>query len=137
VILDTSAVIAILNEEPIFEKVEARILLAASVRIGTPTLLETSMVAIGRLAANGKELVDRFLRERNVRTIDFTADHAARAGDAFERYGKGRHPAGLNMGDCFSYATASIAGEPLLFVGDDFSKTDLVVVDLDLDVEES
>jgi ribonuclease VapC len=131
VILDTSAVIAVINEEPSFEKIENRILLAVSVRIGTATLLETSMVAIGRLAENGKDLVDRFLRERNVGLIDFTTDHAARATNAFERYGKGRHPAGLNMGDCFSYATASIANEPLLYVGDDFSKTDLVTVHLE------
>ncbi len=130
-ILDTSAVIAVINEEPSFEKIENRILLAVSVRIGTATLLETSMVAIGRLAENGKDLVDRFLRERNVGLIDFTTDHAARATNAFERYGKGRHPAGLNMGDCFSYATASIANEPLLYVGDDFSKTDLVTVHLE------
>ncbi len=98
--------------------------------IGAPTLVETTMVAIGRLGVRGKTSVARFMQELNVDVIEFGAQHAARAVEAFQRFGKGRHPAGLNLGDCHSYATASIARESLLFVGNDFTQTDLKLVDL-------
>ncbi|MBO0840063.1 MAG: type II toxin-antitoxin system VapC family toxin [Sciscionella sp.] len=130
VILDTSAIISVLKKEIGYEKVRHQLALAASVRIGAPTLVETTMVAISRIGVHGKLLLRQFVSEQGVAVIEFTESHADRARQAFERFGKGRHPAGLNMGDCFSYATASIAREPLLCVGNDFAQTDLELVPL-------
>jgi ribonuclease VapC len=71
--------------------------------------------------------VDRFLRLAGVRIVEIGDDELARALDAFDRYGKGRHPARLNMGDCFAYACAKTQGVPLLFKGDDFGQTDIAI----------
>jgi ribonuclease VapC len=69
---------------------------------------------------------DVFFRENEIRVEPFTEEHALAARHGFSRYGKGRHPAGLNLGDCFSYALARVTGEPLLFKGNDFPKTDVI-----------
>lgn len=130
VILDTSAIISILRRESCYQPIERCIVEAGQTEIGAPTLVETNMVAVARLGIRGKTSVARFLQERNIEIIPFTADHFARASEAFERFGKGRHPAGLNLGDCYSYATAALAGRPLLCVGDDFPQTDLTLVPL-------
>ncbi len=84
-----------------------------------------------RFGPRGKTVLARFLQENAIQTVAFDEGHAAVALDAYSRFGKGRHPAALNFGDCCTYATASIAGEPLLCVGDDFRQTDLPVVSLD------
>ena len=95
--------------------------------IGAPTLFETRMVAVGRFGqAVGRLAVDAFCDEWEVEVVPFDARHSRVAAAAFVRYGKGRHPAGLNYGDCMAYATAQVAGAPLLFVGGDFAKTDVV-----------
>lgn len=95
--------------------------------IGAPTLLETGMVAVGAFDLHGRALVSQFLEHWRVVVAPFDDRHRRVATDAFLRFGKGRHPAALNFGDCISYATAKVAGAPLLFVGDDFAKTDVAV----------
>jgi ribonuclease VapC len=126
-ILDTSAVIAVMREELGFERLETAMESSGILAIGTPTLFETAQVMVGLYDVPGRSLLARFLEERDVVTVPFAGDHWRAAADAFIRYGKGRHPAKLNYGDCMTYATAVIADEPLLFVGDDFAKTDVAV----------
>lgn len=98
---------------------------ASSASIGAPTLLETAMVLISRQGAAGVPALPRFLERQLVAPVAFDARHAEAAARAFVRYGKGRHPAGLNFGDCMAYAMAKVADAPLLFVGDDFARTDV------------
>ncbi|HMI82061.1 MAG TPA: type II toxin-antitoxin system VapC family toxin [Solirubrobacterales bacterium] len=124
-ILDSSAVIAVVFREKPHERLEELLAEAGSVAIGAPTLFETAMVALGRMGTEGEALVERFLEDLKVKVLPFGEQHWEAATDAFIRFGKGRHPAVLNFGDCMSYATAQIAGEPLLFVGNDFARTDI------------
>ncbi len=88
------------------------------------------MVLTGRMGDVGRVLLNSLLREKNVEVLSFTEAHWRIAQSAFVRYGKGRHPAALNFGDCLTYAIAHVAGEPLLCVGDDFPQTDLPLVEL-------
>ena len=83
-----------------------------------------------RFGPRGKTALARFLQENSIQTVAFDEAHASAALDAFSRFGEGRHPAALNFGDCCSYAVAWVAGEPLLCVGGDFAKTDLLLVSL-------
>lgn len=83
------------------------------------------MVLVARKGPVAEDKLDQFLRDHEIEPIPFDAGHARTATWAFIRYGKGRHPAALNFGDCMTYATAKLAEAPLLFVGEDFSKTDL------------
>jgi ribonuclease VapC len=129
-IIDTSAVIAIIGKEPDYELLERALVSTGERRIGAPSYLEAGMVVLGRWGHRGKTLLARLLQERGVEVIPFTDEHANIALDAFNRFGKGRHKAGLNFGDCMAYATAYVAREPLLSVGDDFPHTDLALVDL-------
>ena len=129
-IVDTSAIVAILRKEQWHEWLEERLADAPAPRIGAPTQLEAGMVLTGRLGARGRTVLARFLQDNSIVSVPFTDEHTRVALDAFAHFGKGRHPAKLNMGDCFSYATARIAGEPLLCVGDDFPQTDLEIVSL-------
>ncbi|HVO55443.1 MAG TPA: type II toxin-antitoxin system VapC family toxin [Solirubrobacterales bacterium] len=124
-ILDTSAVVAVLREEDGFERLAAAMEGSDVLAIGAPTLFETSMVLVGLHGDEGGRLVARFRDHWNVEVVPFDARHEHAARDAFARYGKGRHPAKLNFGDCMSYATARLAEMPLLFIGDDFAKTDV------------
>ncbi len=126
-ILDSSAVVSVLREEEGYERVSVKLEQANTLAIGAPTLFETGMVAIGRFGTGGRGLVARFLEDWEIEVVPFDGRHWRLAADAFMRYGKGRHPAGLNYGDCMTYATARLAGMPLLFTGDDFSKTDIAV----------
>ncbi len=125
VIFDSSAVLAILWEEPGHRQLHATLQGADALAIGAPTLLETAMVAIGRHGGAGGALVERFLDDWNVNVLPFDERHWRTATEAFTRYGKGRHPASLNYGDCMTYATARVAGKPLLFTGNDFARTDI------------
>lgn len=95
------------------------------VGIGAPTLVETDMVMTGRFDLLGGGLVAQFLEENQVIVVPFDEEHRHIAVEAFIRYGKGRHPARLNYGDCMTYATAHVADHPLLFTGNDFAKTDI------------
>jgi ribonuclease VapC len=96
-----------------------------SAAIGAPTLFETAMVLVSREGTSGMRALLRFLDDYRVTLLDFDEWHVEAAVRAFVRYGKGRHPARLNYGDCMTYAVAKLAGAPLLFVGDDFARTDL------------
>ena len=130
-VLDSSAIVALILNEPGSEDLDESLNAAVSLLVGTPTLVETAMVLISRLgAAEGMTSLLSFLHLTNCDTVDFTALHFAEAAGAFERYGKGRHSARLNMGDCNSYAIAKVAGVPLLYKGNDFALTDLPVLTL-------
>lgn len=124
-ILDSSAIVAILQREAGFEDLIAKLDQAPLIGIGAPTLVETGVVVEARLGLDGRWVLDRFLRDFEVTIVAFGEVHWREALTAFRRFGKGRHPATLNFGDCLTYATARLAGRPLLFVGDDFAQTDL------------
>ena len=124
-IVDSSALVAIVLKEPGWENLLRRIAEAGSVAIGAPTLAETGAVLMARLGAQAPRLLRTLIDESDIDVVPFVEEHARAAMDAFARYGKGRHPAGLNFGDCLTYAVAKLSGEPLLYVGNDFSKTDL------------
>jgi ribonuclease VapC len=95
--------------------------------IGWPTLTELHLVMVRRTGRDDQnELIEYLGRQRNIRFVDFQAGHFRAAISAFLRFGRGRHPAGLNFGDCLSYAIAKEAGVPLLFKGEDFAKTDIL-----------
>ncbi len=123
-ILDASAMVAILMEEPSKERLIAEVL-DNETFISAPTLLETYMV-LKKYLGDATELeLARTLNELGVRVVDFTAEQAMFAARAFDRYGKGRHPAALNFGDCIAYAVAKSTNQKLLFLGNDFSQTDV------------
>ena len=124
-ILDTSAVVAVVMKEPGYEELLQR-MAGSDPAIGTATLAETAIVLSARLQRDARSLLARFLSEASIALIPFGESHYGAAVDAWLRYGKGRHPAALNFGDCLSYAVARLAGESLLFVGDDFARTDIV-----------
>lgn len=124
-IIDSSVILALVLREPVSRELLAKLEAAASVAIGAPTLAEASLVIRGRLDVDPLPILDRFLRDFQVTVVSFTETHWREASDAFARYGKGRHLAGLNFGDCMSYAVAKLAGAPLLFVGADFTRTDI------------
>ncbi len=130
-VLDTSAVVAILSDEPEAERLE-RALASDPVRlISAGTLLECGIVIETRLGEPGGGELDLWLHKLQAEIVDVTAGQVAIARDAYRRYGKGRGKAGLNYGDCFSYALALDRGERLLFKGNDFAKTDVQAVDVD------
>jgi ribonuclease VapC len=127
-IIDTSAIVSILKQEPGHDRLRKSITADEQPKIGAPTQVETGMVLIGYLGLRGRTLLARLLQDLRIATVPFTEDHWTAALDAFSHFGKGRNRAGLNFGDCLTYATAYVAKEPLLFVGKDFALTDLPVV---------
>jgi len=128
VILDSSAVVAILLREPGHEGLLEAMSGAAEVGIAAPNLVETGIVLATRIGRDSRGLLSRFLAESAIVIVPFTEAHWSTAVDAWLRFGKGRHAAALNFGDCVAFATARLAGRPLLCVGDDFSKTDIETV---------
>ena len=124
-ILDSSVIVALGIEEPGFPALVEKLETADALAVGTPTLVESSMVLQSRVGAIAGPFLENFLEDFVVEVVPFGAKHWREAFRAFRLYGKGRHPAHLNFGDCMSYATAKVADRPLLFIGDDFSKTDL------------
>ena len=124
-ILDSSAVVAMLIEEEGWRRFAEVVEAAEVVGIGAPTLVETDMVMLGPFDLRGGGMVAQFLEENHVIIVPFDEEHRRIAAAAFIHYGKRRHPAALNYGDCMTYATAYVADHPLLFTGDDFSQTDL------------
>lgn len=122
--LDSSALVAILFSEPGHLELIDRILEADHVRVGAPTLVEAGLVLAGR-GARTPRLLDDLVAELGVTVVPFGEPEWHVAVDAFLRYGRGRHAAALNFGDCLSYATAAVAGDALLFVGGDFARTDI------------
>lgn len=123
-ILDTSSIVAILLKEPGFENL-LQTITEGDAAVGTATLTETAIVLSARLRRDARPVLSRFLTEASVAVVPFGEAHYSAATDAWLRFGKGRHPASLNFGDCLSYAVAKLADEPLVFVGDDFARTDV------------
>ena len=123
--LDSSAVVAILFGEPGYLELVDRILEADAVRISAPTVVETMLVFAGRRRSADAGEVDALLKELGVTVVPFGERETRVAVGAFLKYGRARHKAGLNFGDCLAYAAAAVAGDTLLFVGDDFKKTDI------------
>ena len=126
-ILDSSALVAIVLREPDRERILERMDAAPRLGVGAPTLVDTAVVLSARLAADARGLVSRLLIEGNIAVVPLTDAHFGVALTAWLRYGRGRHPAQLNYGDCLAYATARVAREPLLFTGEDFARTDVEV----------
>jgi ribonuclease VapC len=124
-ILDSSALVAVVLSEPGHENLLAKIKASRSVGIGAPTLVESLIVLLRRLGGDPSPALADLLRTIEAEVIPFTEDHCREALRAYARFGKGQHPAALNFGDCLAYATASAAGEPLLYVGDDSAQTDI------------
>jgi len=124
-VLDTSVIVAVHLREPGWELLVERIDAAEVLVVGVPTLLETAMVLTARLGRDARPEISAFLRRIEAEVVPFNEEHLDAAITAFIRFGRGRHPAALNFGDCMSYAVASAAGMPLLFTGDDFSRTDI------------
>ncbi len=124
-IVDSSALVAILLREPGWQELLRRLAAEENPCVGAPTLAETGIVLTARLGKDGRRLLAAFVREADLQVIPFVEEHWKTATEAFGRYGKGRHPAALNFGDCLTYAVARLSGQPLLCVGDDFPKTDL------------
>jgi ribonuclease VapC len=123
--LDSSALVAVLFAEAGYLDLVDRILAADHVRIGAPTLVETSLVLAGRRRSAAVGEIDGLVKELAITVVPFGEDEWHTAVDAFVRFGRGRHRAGLNFGDCLAYAAAATADDTLLFVGDDFTHTDI------------
>ena len=127
-VIDTSALTAVLLGEPDRDTLIGLMVEAPRVLISSGTLLEAGIVMEARRGeAAGREL-DLFLHRLKVRTVEVDEEQVDVARAAWRRYGKGRHPAGLNYGDLFAYALARVSGEPLLYKGDDFGRTDVAAV---------
>lgn len=128
-IVDTSAIIAILKKEPEQDRFLEAIAKADDPRMSAANVLECWIVAESIAGAAGARDLDLLLFRLGVNVEPFTSDQAAIARRAHRAYGKGRHPAGLNFGDCMAYALARDMGEPLLFKGGDFVRTDIVAAE--------
>jgi ribonuclease VapC len=124
-IIDTSALVAILTAEAQAAALSVRVARAGRAVVPAHVLLEASMVLAGRKTPEELPDLDAYLARIGAEVLPFTAAHAEAARLAFLRYGKGRDPAGLNFGDCMSYAVARVEALPLLFVGQDFARTDV------------
>jgi ribonuclease VapC len=125
-ILDTSALVAVLFQEAEAEPYTQLIHDADRCLISAGSFLELSIVIERQTGPEVARQCDMFFRRAAIMVEPFTVEQAHIARQAFHDFGKGRHPAGLNFGDCFAYALAKITGEPLLFKGEDFKKTDIV-----------
>lgn len=124
-VIDTSAVLAILQDEPERRSFNELIEKAPTRSMSVASWLEASMVLQSRFGAEGMRDLDRFLEKARIEIVPVDQQQGEEAREAFRRFGKGRHAAGLNFGDCFSYGLTRSLGQPLLFKGDDFSQTDL------------
>jgi ribonuclease VapC len=124
-VIDTSALLAILRDEPERRSYNESIEAADSRVMSVATFVEVSIVLEARYGAEGLHALDRFIERAGIDLAPVDLEQARVARDAFSRFGKGRHAAALNFGDCFSYALARVLGEPLLFKGGDFSRTDI------------
>lgn len=122
--LDTSALVAMICREP---EADRFFELATSQRalIGCPTLLELRLVIVGRSPTKAADEAVELLAILDCERVEFGETHLHAAEQAFDRFGKGRHPASLNFGDCMAYAVAAVAGCPLLYKGADFARTDI------------
>lgn len=126
-ILDSSALISLIFREQGYGRLLAAMESAPEIAIGAPTLTHANTVIVDRLGLLGRALLSHFLEWNRIAVIDFDATHWRAAASASIRYGMGRHPAALSMNDCMAYATAHLAGSPLLAVGTRFPLTDLPI----------
>ena len=124
-VIDASALLAILLGEPGHETLNERIVRDTRRLISAATVVEAGIVLLSRQSAKNEPFLDVFLLKAGIEIMSVDSAQAQLAREAFRRFGKGRHPAGLNFGDCFAYALAAVTGEPLLYKGDDFAKTDI------------
>jgi len=124
-VIDTSAVAAILFQEADGERYVLALEKAAVRLVSAVTRVEMSCVIEGRRGEIGRRALERFLAVTGIEIVPVTPDQATLAIGAFRAFGKGRHRAGLNIGDCFSYGLSKASGLPLLFKGDDFTQTDI------------
>jgi ribonuclease VapC len=127
VILDSSALLAILLGEAERHEFVHKIAAAPLVGVGAPTLAETAIVLAAKRGEAGPRELGSLVERAGLVVVSFEAPHWREAAEAWLRFGRGRHPAGLNLGDCLTYATARLSGRPLLCKGDDFAKTDLAL----------
>jgi ribonuclease VapC len=125
VVVDTSAIMAVLLDEPQRPAIEAA-LNNGSASISAVTLVELLIVAEGRAGAEGARIAEALLERFAIDVVPVDTTQAREAIPGWRRFGSGRHPASLNLGDCFSYAAAILRGEQLLFVGNNFAQTDVV-----------
>jgi ribonuclease VapC len=126
-IVDSSAIVAIVLREPGYEALIDKLGAASFVGIGVATLVETTIVLSAKLGRDARGLVARLLDEASIATVALSDAHYGVAVDAWLRFGKGRHAAALDFGDCLAYAVAKSGGWALLCVGDDFARTDLAL----------
>ena len=127
-VLDTSALLALLLDEPEGEEFRAAVEEDATRLVSAANLLEAALVIEARKGEPGGRELDALIQKAEVVVVPVDAEHVSEARRAYRRFGKGRHPAGLNFGDCFAYALSVASGEPLLFKGSDFSRTDVRAV---------
>jgi ribonuclease VapC len=127
-VVDTSAAVAVILGEPGSDELAGHLEDALARLMSAAIRVELGIVIEARLGPAGQDVVDRFLRDAKVDIVPVDEDLAGRAMSGWRRYGKGRHRAGLNFGDCFSYALAERTGHPVLCTGDDFAATDISVV---------
>ncbi len=127
-VIDTSAIIAILTAEPETNRLANAIATDPRKTMSSFSLLEAGIVIESRKGDSGARELDILLHRVNIEVIPLTLELVQLAQEAWRRFGKGRHPARLNIGDCCSYALAKYSGEPLLFKGNDFSQTDILPV---------
>ena len=124
-VIETSALVSMLTDEPEAQRFEAAVAADPVRLMSTASYLEAAIVIEQRFGEPGGRELDLWLHRAGVDLVGVDADQAEVARSAYRRFGKGRDPAGLNYGDCFAYALAKVSGEPLLFKGGDFSKTDI------------
>jgi len=124
-VLDTSAVVAVLQNEPERRKFNEAIEASESRSLSTASFVECSMILESRYGTDGVRDLDLFIAKAQVSLVPVDEEQANLARRAFQKFGKGRHPAGLNFGDCFSYALSRALDLPLLFKGNDFNQTDV------------
>lgn len=125
IVADSSALVAVVLGEPDAE-VFRDVLGTGVIALSAASLTETRMVVESRAGMDATRDLDLLVADAEIDVVAYDSAHAAVAHTAWRRFGKGRHPASLNLGDCMAYATARLAGAPLLFKGDDFAQTDIV-----------
>ena len=124
-IVDTSAILAALFDEPDAGSFVRAIAEASSCQMSTANYLEATIVVEARAGTDGGAVLDLFIERAGIELVPVSAEQTLAARSAWRRFGKGNHAAGLNFGDCFAYALAEITGEPLLYKGEDFALTDV------------
>jgi ribonuclease VapC len=124
-VIDTSALIAFLEDEPEASRIATALTSGAALRVSTATVLEAGVVVEAKRGEHAGRELDLLLHRLGVEEVPVAAEQVELARSAWRQHGKGRHRAALNYGDCFAYALAVSLGEPLLFVGNDFSRTEI------------